>query len=80
MKSIKVTGNSPVKLDLVEPNQDIDLGTIKICTMPSYNVDKDFHPKDAHWLGFLIKMNGLLIYHAGDTDIIPEMQKLTGLI
>jgi L-ascorbate metabolism protein UlaG (beta-lactamase superfamily) len=23
-------------------------------------------------------MNDVLIYHAGDTDVIPEMQKLTG--
>ena len=30
-------------------------------------------PKDC-----LIKMNGVLIYHAGDTDKILEMQKLTG--
>ena len=23
-------------------------------------------------------MDGVVIYHAGDTDVIPEMQKLTG--
>jgi L-ascorbate metabolism protein UlaG (beta-lactamase superfamily) len=68
----------PVKIDLVEPNQEIDLGTIKISTIPAYNVDKDFHPKESNWLGYLIKMNNLVIYHAGDTDQIPEMQKLTG--
>ena len=68
----------PIKLDLVEPNQEVDLGTIKISTIPSYNIDKDFHPKDSHWIGYLIKMNGVVIYHAGDTDQIPEMQKLTG--
>lgn len=68
----------PVKIDLVEPNQELDLGTMKILTIPSYNRDKDFHPKDANWVGYLIKMNGVVIYHAGDTDVIPEMQKLTG--
>ena len=25
-----------------------------------------------------MKINNLIIYHAGDTDLIPEMQKLTG--
>ena len=68
----------PVKLDLVEPNQEVDLGTIKISTIPAYNVDKDFHPRTSNWVGYLIKMNGVVIYHAGDTDQIPEMQKLTG--
>ena len=29
-------------------------------------------------MGYLIKMKNVLIYHAGDTDKIPEMQKLTG--
>ena len=68
----------PVKIDLVEPNQEVDLGTIKISTIPSYNVDKDFHPKMSNWVGYIIKMNGVMIYHAGDTDLIPEMQRLTG--
>ena len=25
-----------------------------------------------------MKINGTLIYHAGDTDVIPEMHRLTG--
>jgi L-ascorbate metabolism protein UlaG (beta-lactamase superfamily) len=29
-------------------------------------------------MGFLLKANGSVLYHAGDTDFIPEMQKLTG--
>jgi len=67
-----------VKIDLLEPNQELDLGTIRISTLPAYNLDKDFHTKESHWIGYLIKMNGIAIYHAGDTDLIPEMQKLTG--
>ena len=46
--------------------------------MPAYNVDKHFHPKDEGWVGYLIKINDVLIYHPGDSDVIPEMQKLTG--
>ena len=55
-----------------------DFGGIKISTLPAYNTDKPFHPKDESWVGYLIKMNNVVIYHAGDTDVIPEMQKLTG--
>lgn len=68
----------PVKLDLVEPDQELDLGTIRVSTLPAYNVDKDFHIKQSNWIGYLIKLNGVAIYHAGDTDLVPEMQKLTG--
>ena len=68
----------PVRMVIAEPGQEIEFGTIKISTLPAYNLDKHFHPKDEGWLGYLIKMNDVLIYHAGDTDVIPEMQILTG--
>jgi L-ascorbate metabolism protein UlaG (beta-lactamase superfamily) len=41
--------------------------------MPSYNVDKEFHPRSNEWLGFVITVDGVTIYHAGDSDFIPEM-------
>jgi L-ascorbate metabolism protein UlaG (beta-lactamase superfamily) len=68
----------PIKLEIVEPNQELDLGSIKVLTVPAYNVDKHFHSKDEHWVGYLIKINDVVIYHAGDCDVMPEMQKLTG--
>ena len=68
----------PIKLEIVEPNMELDLGRIKIFTVPAYNVDKHFHPKEGHWVGYLIKINDVVIYHSGDCDIMPEMQKLTG--
>jgi len=70
--------DTPIKIDVVEPGQEITFGSIKISVLPAYNVDKHFHPKDESWVGYFLKINGLLIYHAGDTDVIPEMQKLTG--
>lgn len=68
----------PVKIELIEPGQEIDLGTIKISALRAYNTDKPFHPKSGDWVGYLIKMKDVIIYHAGDTDKISEMQKLTG--
>ena len=63
---------------IAEIGQEIEFGSIKISVLPAYNLDKHFHPKDEGWLGYLIKINDVLIYHAGDTDVIPEMQTLTG--
>jgi L-ascorbate metabolism protein UlaG (beta-lactamase superfamily) len=68
----------PVKIELIEPGQELDLGEIKISALPSYNIDKHFHPANESWVGYVIKLDGVVIYHSGDTDIIPEMQKLTG--
>ena len=68
----------PIKIEIIEPGQELDLGQVKISAVPAYNIDKHFHPKDENWVGYLIKMNDVLVYHSGDTDIIPEMQKLTG--
>lgn len=67
-----------IKIEIIEPDQELDLGDVEISTIASYNIDKHFHPKDESWVGYLIKMKDVLIYHAGDTDVIPEMQKLTG--
>ena len=68
----------PVKIEIVEPNNELSLGNVKISTIPAYNLGKSFHQRQENWVGYLIKIDNVLIYHAGDTDLIPEMQKLTG--
>lgn len=68
----------PVKIEITEPGQELEFGDMKISTLPSYNVDKHFHPKAEGWVGYVMKINDTIIYHSGDTDLIPEMQKLTG--
>ncbi len=70
--------NVPIDIEVVESGRELSFGGINICAIPAYNIDKPFHRKEDGWLGYLIKMNGLVLYHAGDTDMIPEMQKLTG--
>jgi len=68
----------PIRMQVVTPGDEIDLGTVKISTVPAYNIDKTFHTKEEGLVGYVIKTNDAIIYHAGDTDVIPEMQKLTG--
>jgi len=60
----------------VRPNETLEVDGIKIDTIPSYNTDKDFHPQSNDWLGFIINVDGVRIYHAGDADFIPEMKDL----
>ncbi len=46
-------------------------------TFAAYNLGKQFHPKQNGWVGYCVTLaNGQRIYHAGDTDSIPEMRKV----
>tara|TARA_Y100000310_G_C20701159_1_gene830004 strand:+ start:5630 stop:6307 length:678 start_codon:yes stop_codon:yes gene_type:complete len=74
----KITRVENVGMEIIEIGDEFELGNLKVCAVPAYNVDKDFHPKKEGWIGYLIKTNGTVIYHAGDTDKIPEMKNLTG--
>lgn len=58
------------------PGKNFSLSNIKITAVPAYNVGKQFHPKENAWTGYIIDLNGVKIYHAGDTDLIPEMNGL----
>jgi L-ascorbate metabolism protein UlaG (beta-lactamase superfamily) len=60
----------------LDPNQSTEIEGIKITAVPAYNPNKHFHPKGNKWLGFIIETGGKRIYHAGDTDVIPEMKQL----
>jgi len=68
----KLTGDVRV----LKPGETLDLGDVKIEAVPSYNTDKDFHPKKNGWLGFIVETEGVKVYHAGDADFIPEMKDL----
>ena len=65
-------------MQLVEPGDSLEIANLKIEVVPAYNIKKEFHPKNEGWNGYVIKNNNTIIYHAGDTDHIPEMKKLTG--
>lgn len=52
----------------------IEISGVKIKGVPSYNINKQFHTKDSGKLGFIVELDGVKIYHAGDTDFIPEME------
>lgn len=68
----------PVKIEIIESGGELNFSGLKITAVPSYNIDKHFHPKDENWIGYIVRIGDFILYHAGDTDVIPEMQKLTG--
>jgi L-ascorbate metabolism protein UlaG (beta-lactamase superfamily) len=40
---------------------------------------KVFHPREAGWVGYDLNVRGERLYHAGDTDVIPEMDVVAGV-
>lgn len=57
----------------VKPGDTLTVKGIKIEAVPAYNPAKQFHPKAAGHVGYIVTVGGRRIYHAGDTDLIPEM-------
>lgn len=60
----------------VEPNNAYEIEGIKVETIPSYNINKQFHPKDNEWVGYIIEIESTRYYIAGDTDITTENKQV----
>ena len=50
---------------------------LEIELFPAYTIKKSTHPKSNEWSGTIIKSEGKIVYHAGDTERIPEMKDLS---
>ncbi|WKZ30390.1 MAG: MBL fold metallo-hydrolase [Candidatus Dojkabacteria bacterium] len=73
-------------IPLEEYTVEINGELVRFMALPAYNIDKlspqgnPYHPKSKEYVGFLIEFAGASIYIAGDTDKIPEMDALTGMV
>jgi L-ascorbate metabolism protein UlaG (beta-lactamase superfamily) len=63
----------------IKEDEEKELEGIKIKAVPAYNLKKPFHPR-GQGVGFVIEIAGYKIYHAGDTDAVPEMAELKNQI
>lgn len=81
MLSSKVYNKRAV-LELHPDGEMIDLDGIMVSAIPAYNTHRfrapgqPFHPKESKHVGPIIHIDDIKIYHAGDTDKIPEMEDL----
>ncbi|MBR6444744.1 MAG: MBL fold metallo-hydrolase, partial [Firmicutes bacterium] len=57
----------------MEPGEEVEISGIKVEAVPAYNKDKQFHPKENGWLGYIITLDGVKYYVAGDTDALDEL-------
>jgi L-ascorbate metabolism protein UlaG (beta-lactamase superfamily) len=66
----------PANVITMRPGDKTDLMGLTVEAVPAYNLTKPFHPRTNDWLGYILTIDGMRIYHAGDTDFIPEMKGL----
>ena len=70
------------EVKVIKPGDKVAIGDVSIEAVPAYNINKFrepgkvFHPKEDGKLGFIVTVKGVRIYHAGDTDHIPEMKTI----
>lgn len=60
----------------IAPGHKLSISDILVEAVPAYNIRPErqgFHPKKNNWVGYVVDIDGRRVYHAGDTDFIPEM-------
>ena len=73
---VLVEGFTEDKIIVVEPSKSYKLNNLEFTTIPAYNINKPFHPKENNWVGYLLNYNEKTYYIPGDTDITEENKKV----
>jgi L-ascorbate metabolism protein UlaG (beta-lactamase superfamily) len=79
----EVTGALRGATRTIRPGESLAVKGVTVTAVPAYNLDKFrepghvFHPKSDGKVGYVIEIDGRRIYHAGDTDAIPEMSEVS---
>jgi L-ascorbate metabolism protein UlaG (beta-lactamase superfamily) len=72
----------PNEKKLVTPGTKIELRGVTLETVPAYNLNKFrepgkvFHPRQDGRVGYVVTLDKVRFYHAGDSDATPEMKAL----
>lgn len=65
------------KVVTVKPGTKEQLKGIEFEAVAAYNSMKPFHPKWNGWVGYVLTVNGVRIYIAGDTDMTKDNQLIS---
>lgn len=61
---------------MMDANETIKLDDLEIQAVPAYNISKKFHPKENHWLGYIITIDKESYYIVGDSDKTEELSHI----
>ncbi len=81
----KFNGLKVKEIIFMKPGDKKEVNGVKIEAVRAYNVNKFrapgqvFHPREYQGIGVVVELNGVRVYHAGDTDLIDEMGELENI-
>lgn len=67
-----------VELHTVEQGDVLAFNGFTVECVPAYTLTHKRHAQQEGWLGYVVKQGSTVLYFAGDTDVIPEMRRLSG--
>lgn len=70
------TSNFKNNIVFVSANNNYQIGDINFDVIPSYNIQKPFHPKEKGYVGYNVKIDNEYLYVMGDTDITNEAKNV----
>ena len=73
-KDIKKVSNDRTIVVTPENASSVTVDGLTFTTVPAYNLNKHFHPKEKNYVGYVVTMDGTTYYVTGDTDATPEMK------
>lgn len=80
-----LSGLKVKEIHYLKPGQNLSVDGLRVWAIQAYNINKfrepgvPFHLPGGNELGYIIQIDGVRIYHAGDTDHIPEMADLKNI-
>ena len=72
----KKIGFNEKNIITVEQNKKYEILGIEVETVPAYNLENEYHNQIDNWVGYVIEINDITYYIAGDTDLIPEIKSV----
>lgn len=73
---VKKLSRKPGQVILVKPDESLTVCGIPIETVPAYNVNKKFHPKESSWTGYILTLGNTRYYISGDTDNTEDARRV----
>ena len=61
----------------LSPGETVRIGELQVRAVPAYNRLKPFHTKGSKWLGYIVTMDSVRYYAAGDTDAVKELSAVS---
>ena len=75
-KALSESGVAAGNCLFFQPEETHEAGGVVIETIPAYNKLKPFHIKGKKWQGYVVKMDDVRYYVAGDTDVNEDIRKV----